>query len=33
VSYLWEMPTPPKNIQEEADLAVGLIESSRLHRS
>ncbi len=25
VSYLWEMPKPPKTIKDEAALAVGLI--------
>lgn len=26
IGYLWELPEPPKTIQEEAKLAVGLIE-------
>lgn len=26
VSYLWELREPPRTVQEEADLAVGLIE-------
>jgi hypothetical protein len=25
VSYLWEMPQPPKTVQDEANIAVGLI--------